>query len=280
MKTYQILVSKHFTSKTKLGEVLQKVTSFDFKILADAAAKGAVWFQKQGKGKILRIRSLHLEMDPKDKITFYYDPKILSIPEITEADCLYESSHYSIWFKAAGVLPQGTQTSDHTSLLRYVERIRKKDVYLVHRLDRETAGLMIIGHTSEAAAKLGDLFQKNKIQKTYEAIVKGQLERGLKHTINDSLDGKAATTHFEVLANDETKSLLRLTIETGRLHQIRRHLEAYGYPVMGDPKYGKGNKNRQGLQLLARSLSFIDPWSRSEVVAHLESGLTLQNNKT
>lgn len=275
MRTFNILVSKYFTEKTKLGEVLQKATSLNFEVLADAAAKGAVWHQRHGKGKILKLRSLHMQVEPADKITLYFDPRILAMKELTESQCLFETTHYGIWVKAAGVVPQGTQTGDHTSLLRFVEKQRKKDVYLVHRLDRETEGVMIVGYTSEGAAKLSDLFQRNKIQKTYEAMVLGEIEKGHRQTISASLDGKEAITHFESLGNAQGKSLLTITIDTGRLHQIRRHLDFIGHPIMGDPKYGKGNKNREGLKLLAKSLKFVDPWTRKEVVATLETSFTI-----
>jgi len=265
MRTFHILVSKHFTIKTKLGEVLQKSTSMNLDVLADAAAKGAVWLQKGGKGKILRARSLDLQVSPEDKLVMYYDPRILIFPELTDAKCLLDTLHYGIWLKPAGVLPQGTQVSDHTSLLRYVEKFKQKEAYLIHRIDRETEGLMIIGYTAEGAAKLSDLFQKNKVYKTYQAIVKGEIERGHKQTVNEPLDGKVAITHFEAIANGNGCSLLLVKIETGRLHQIRRHLEFIGSPIMGDPKYGRGNKNKDGLKLLAKSLSFMDPWTKKSV---------------
>ncbi len=275
MRTFNIIASKYVTEKTKLGDVLHKATSLAPDVLADAASKGAVWHQKLGKGKILRVRDLRVIINTADKLTLYFDPRILSYPELKSADCLHEGPHYGIWLKAAGVLPQGTQSGDHTSLLRFVEKKIKKEAYLVHRLDRETEGLMIIGYSSEGAAKLGELFQKNKITKTYQAIVLGELERGLTQTINESLDGKEAVTHFEVLANKDNMSLLTLKIETGRLHQIRRHLEFIKHPVMGDPKYGKGNKNRDGLKLLAKSLSFVDPWTLEDVKIELDSNLSL-----
>jgi tRNA pseudouridine32 synthase/23S rRNA pseudouridine746 synthase len=275
MRTFNIQVSKYFTKKTKLGEVLHKVTSLPEDALADAAIKGAVWLQKSAKGKILRIRSIDSLVDPTDKINFYYDARVLSYNEIEDAKCIHENSHYGVWVKAAGVMPQGTQASDHTSLLRYVEKVKNKEVYLIHRLDRETEGLMIIGYTSESAAKLGDLFQKNKITKIYQAIVKGEIERGHKQTINESLDGKEAITHFESLENKDGKSLLSIKIDTGRLHQIRRHLELIDHPVIGDPKYGRGNKNRDGLKLLAKSLNFLDPWTKKSVDLGLEACLTL-----
>jgi tRNA pseudouridine32 synthase/23S rRNA pseudouridine746 synthase len=275
MRTFNIQVSKYFTKKTKLGEVLHKVTSLPEDALADAAIKGAIWLQKNAKGKILRIRSIDSLVDPTDKINFYYDARVLSFNEIENAKCIHENSHYGVWVKAAGVMPQGTQASDHTSLLRYVEKVKNKEVYLIHRLDRETEGLMIIGYTSESASKLGDLFQKNRITKIYQAIVKGEIERGHKQTINESLDGKEAITHLESLENKDGKSLLSIKIDTGRLHQIRRHLEFIDYPVMGDPKYGRGNKNRDGLKLLAKSLNFLDPWTHKPVELCLEANLSL-----
>lgn len=275
MRAFNIQVSKYFTNKTKLGDVLHKITSLPKETLSDAANKGAVWLQRNGKGKILRIRSVESLVAPEDKINFYYDLRVLALDEISEATCVYESSNYGVWLKAAGVMPQGTQASDHTSLLRYVEKLKNKEVYLIHRLDRETEGLMIIGYTSESAAKLGELFQKNKITKIYQAIVRGEIERGHKQTINESLDGKEAVTHFESLQNKNGRSLLSIKIDTGRLHQIRRHLEFIDHPVMGDPKYGRGNKNRDGLKLLAKSLNFLDPWSHKPVDLHLETCLTL-----
>lgn len=275
MRTFNIQVSKYSKIKAKLGEVLHQATSLSFDVLADAAAKGAVWFQKKGKGKILRLRSLHVQVDPEDKLTLYYDPRILALPELKEAACLYQSTHYGVWHKPAGVLPQGTQTGDHTSLLRLVEKEHKKDVFLIHRLDRETEGLMVIGLTAEGATKLSELFQKNLINKTYEAVVKGEMKPGLKGTINESLDGKEAITHYEVLKAEKGMGHLSLKIDTGRLHQIRRHLDFIGHPVMGDPKYGQGNKNREGLKLLAKSLSFQDPWTRKPVEITLEKSLTI-----
>lgn len=275
MKTFSFKVSKYSPGKVKLGEILHTVTKLAFTELAEAAAKGAVWYQKQSRGKILRLRSLHIEVDPNDTVSFYYDKKILSLPELKEAECVAENLNYGVWLKNAGVMPQGTQAGDHTALLRFVENKKKKDVYLVHRLDRETEGLMVIAYNSQAAGMLSELFLKNKITKTYQAVVKGELQKGSKQTINYSLDGKEAITHYEVLDSGEGKSLLKLRIDTGRLHQIRRHLEFIGFPVMGDPKYGKGNKNREGLKLLAKSLSFIDPWTKKTMDYELEQNLSI-----
>ena len=275
MKTYQIKPNKFFTGPQKLGEVLHKFTSLDDKLLSDAAFKGAVWLQKGGKGKILRIRSLQTVIKPEDLITFYHDPKVLALPELKEAICLYENNLYGVWIKPVGIMSQGTQTGDHASILRYVEKLKNKQVYMIHRLDRETEGPMLIGYESKASGILSELFTKKKIRKVYQAIVLGEMTTGLTATIKASLDDKEAITHYRVLDSRNNKSLLEIEIETGRLHQIRRHLDLIGHPIMGDPKYGKGNKNKEGLKLLAYSLSFEDPWDKKAKTFHLEKDLSI-----
>lgn len=260
MKVYKVIARESGI----LSALLSSSSRFPPEKIAEACAKGAVWLQKGGKGKILRERNASYLAKLQDIITFYCDPRVLSLPALAEAECIEETKHYGVWIKKAGVVTQGTQAGDHTSLLRYVEIRKKKEAFLVHRLDRETEGLTLIAYTSEGAAKLSVLFQENRIKKSYEAVVLGTMTPGRKETINASLEDKEAVTHFEVLDSSESFSLLKVDIETGRLHQIRRHLEFIGHPVMGDPKYGKGNKNKKGLQLLASSLSFIDPWDRKQ----------------
>lgn len=263
MRTMRAKVLKYSKGKTTIGDVLEKMSGLSSETLSDAAQKGAVWLQK-GSGKTLRERSLDTPVNPQDTVSFFYDPKVLRIPAVKEAQCLFENQNYGVWVKEAGVVPQGSQAGDHASLLRFIELKKSQEVFLVHRLDRETAGVMVFAYNSKAAALLSDLFQKNKISKEYQAVVLGNLEPGLKETITASLDDKTAITHFEVLESNEERSLLKVFIETGRLHQIRRHLDHIHHPVMGDPKYGRGNKNKKGLQLLAKSLSFCDPWDAQQ----------------
>jgi tRNA pseudouridine32 synthase/23S rRNA pseudouridine746 synthase len=262
MRIYKGQVRKFFSQTTTLGEALMKITPLTPKELGDVASKGGVWIQKQGKGKIKRIRVLKETVFPDDVLYVNYDSKVLALPEIQHLDCVYEDHNYGIWVKPAGVVPQGSETSDHASVLRYVEKIKNKEVYLVHRLDRETLGLMIVAYHSKAAGLLSALFQRHEIKKSYRAIVLGKMMEGHRETITASLDDKEAITHLEVLSSGEKTSLLQVRIETGRFHQIRRHLDHIGHPIMGDPKYGKGNKNKEGLMLVADKLSFIDPWSK------------------
>lgn len=261
MKNFRVLASKITRDQISLGELLEKVSKLSRSDLINAAAKGAIWVQ-QGKGKVLRQRSLKTIIKPQDTVSLFYDPKVLSLPQVESAECFYENEHYGVWLKGPGVLAQGTQYGDHSSLMRFIEIKKSRPVYLVHRLDRETGGLMVFAYSSNAAGKISELFQKSMITKLYEVIVLGEMKLGTKGTIDTVLDNKSALTHYEVLEVKDGKSRLVVKIDTGRLHQIRRHLESIGHPVMGDPKYGKGNKNRDGLELLAKSISFTDPWDK------------------
>jgi tRNA pseudouridine32 synthase/23S rRNA pseudouridine746 synthase len=261
MKIYKSVVKKYFTQKISLEEFLLKLTPLNSDQISDVAKKGGVWIQKKGIGKILRIKVIKEQISPEDIIQIFYDPKVLSLPEASDIELLYENKNYGIWIKPSGIVSQGSQASDHASLLWFVEKKKRQEVFLVHRIDRETTGLMIVAYNSKAAAVLSDLFQKNQIHKNYQAVVLGPMKIHHQEMIRASLDDKEAITKLEVLNSFNNQSLLNIIIETGRLHQIRRHLDFIGHPIMGDPKYGKGNKNKEGLKLVAYSLSFMDPWS-------------------
>lgn len=275
MKIFKSSVKKYFPLKVSLGDFLLKLTPLSHSQLGEVATKGGVWIQRKGKGKVLRIRLLNELIGPEDVVQIFYDPKILKLPEVQDLSPIFECENYGVWPKPVGVVAQGSQPSDHASLMRFVEKYRGKEVFLVHRLDRETAGPIIFAYTNHGAAVLSQLFQNSQIEKIYEAIVLGEMQRGMRQTVNHALDDKKAITHFEVLDSSNGVSLIRVKIETGRFHQIRRHLNSINYPIMGDPKYGKGNKNKQGLQLLASSLSFFDPWLEKKVKFEFDAHLSI-----
>ena len=240
----------------------------------DAMNKGAVWIGK-GKGRLRRLRRATAAVNKGDRIEFYYNEKLLSLKP-SEAVCLSDRTHYSVWYKPPGLVAQGTMYCDHCSLLRQTELFFEsaREVFLVHRLDREASGLMLVAHSRVAAARLSALFQNNLIVKGYHAEVVGKLgEKGRHGNIAFPLDGKPSLTEFEVESYDPEKntSIVNVRIKTGRLHQIRRHFDMIGSPVLGDPKYGKGNKNREGMKLQAVSLRFLCPFENREVEFTLPS---------
>ena len=128
---------------------------------------------------------------------------------------------------------------------------------------------MLVAHDPGAAAALSALFREGRIVKRYRAEVAGDVEaaHGREGLVDAPLDGKSARTRWRVASVDPVRrtTLLDLTIETGRQHQIRRHLEGLGHPVLGDPRYGTGNRNREGMRLWAVGLSFRDPFGGEAV---------------
>jgi tRNA pseudouridine32 synthase/23S rRNA pseudouridine746 synthase len=173
-----------------------------------------------------------------------------------------------VWFKPPGLMAQGTAYGDHCALLRQVESHfhPRRPAFLVHRLDREVAGLMLVAHDGRAAARLSALFREHRITKLYRVRVRGEMQPQA-GKIDLPLDGKAALTRYTVIAYDRAahSTTLEVDIATGRLHQIRRHFAMIGHGVMGDPRYGTGNKNRSGLQLEAAGLRFRCPFSGADM---------------
>ncbi|MBI1422548.1 MAG: RNA pseudouridine synthase [Gammaproteobacteria bacterium] len=228
--------------------------------LKDAMIKGAVWLQR-GRGKRKRLRRATSALQAGDVLILHYDAELLARVPPT-ASRLWHCRDYSVWYKPPGLLAQGNEYGDHASLLRQAELADplRKPVYLIHRLDREARGLMLIAHNQTAARHLSQMFQRQQVSKLYEVKVLGKPAEA-QGEINQMLDGKAARTRYVLRTHDvaSNTSVLDVEIDTGRTHQIRRHLEGLGHPVMGDPRYGRGNKTAEGLQLTALRLAFTCP---------------------
>lgn len=250
-------------------DFLMDLTKLEKKIVHKVLEIGGVWYKKQNTGKLTRLRNFNQELINGDYIEFHYDPKIADLPTIETLECVYDQENYGVWVKPSGALSQGNEFSDHTSMLRYIERKKKKS-YLVHRLDREVIGLMLFAYTKEGAGSLSKLFQEDRVQKYYRAEVQGTLGKiGEEGKIEASIDGDKALTLYKVVEQKEGITVVDVTLKTGRLHQIRRHFHFLGHPVIGDPKYGVLNKNYSGIRLWANKLKFVDPFTRKPLEFNL-----------
>ena len=246
------------------AELLAQLSGLPKLRIKDAMQKGAVWWAR-GAHKPERLRRVTTPLKPGDRLQLFYDSAVLALVP-PAATLVMDSRRYSVWSKPAGLLVEGSRFGDHATLATQIAThfAPRREVYLVHRLDLEASGLIIVAHSRQAAAKLSTLFQAREVDKRYRIEVLGDLRtRGAQGCIDLPLDGKPARTdyHVESVREDGQRSVAVIRMLSGRYHQIRRHFEAIGHPVIGDPKHGSGNEDPGGMRLAAIGLAFIDPWS-------------------
>lgn len=236
--------------------------------LKRAMTCGAVWLQKGGK-KTRRLRKASYQLKPGDSVAIHYDKALLR-KSVEIPVCLVRRQNYSVWYKPPGMVSQGTRYGDHLSLLRISEQSMQlyNRLHLVHRLDREARGLVVIAHDKRSSAYLSRQFQKRMVKKKYWAQVEGKLHpEGESFLIEQRLDNKEAITSVTngPYSKDDDFTDLLIELKTGRYHQIRRHLADLGYPLVGDRRYSKGGKQTsKELQLCAYQLCFEEPGSRKK----------------
>jgi tRNA pseudouridine32 synthase/23S rRNA pseudouridine746 synthase len=221
--------------------------------------KGAVWLSDINGVK--RIRRAKKTLAKGTSLHFYFDQNVLNT-EIARPKLISDEETYSIWFKPRGVLCQGSKWADHCTINRWIESNddKQRPAMIVHRLDRAACGLIVIAHTKQMVQNLSELFKCRLIEKKYKAIVCGEFPN---HddpiTINTDIDGRYACSNIRRLeyCPEKNLSLLEVHIETGRKHQIRRHLSEQGFPIQGDRLYGGGDS--VDLKLAAVFLEFKCP---------------------
>lgn len=194
---------------------------------------------------------------------------------------LYEDNHIIVVIKPYNIPSQSDKTNDIDMLSLVKEYIKEKyqkpgNVYvgLVHRLDRPVGGIMVFAKTSKAASRLSESIRNKSFSKTYLAVVNGKFEKqnGVledylwkdealnmsKVVSKDKKNAKLARLTYEVLAEKNDLSLVKINLETGRHHQIRVQFSNAGHSLYGDQKYGKGSMGKQ-IALWAYRLKFKHP---------------------
>lgn len=217
--------------------------------------------------------------------------KIDNRPEPIPLDVLYEDDDMIVINKPAGlVVHPGAGQREHTlvnALLHHFPKLSgiggKERPGIVHRLDKETSGCLVVAKTDEAHRGLAMQFAERTVEKLYLALVAGKLRKtaGIieekigRHPVHRqrmsiaSKRGRAAKTEYRVLSSSEKMSLIECTLHSGRTHQIRVHLHHLGHPVLGDKVYAaKYAKNYPRQMLHAWKLAFQHPrtgdWKKFE----------------
>jgi 23S rRNA pseudouridine1911/1915/1917 synthase len=208
--------------------------------------------------------------------------------EPMEIPILWEDEHLLVVDKPTGVVvhPAGRHTRGtlvHGLLELGLEGGEEERPGLVHRLDRDTSGLMVVARSTKAHGRLQELIRRRAVERRYLALVRGtprsragRIEAPIGRDRHDrtrySVDTatpRDAVTHFDVRETLRDHALLEVLLETGRTHQIRVHLEAIGLPVAGDPVYGvRGDLGLERQFLHAYRLRFAHPFSGEEVDVH------------
>ena len=229
-----------------------------------AMTNGAAWLESSiGIHRLRRAKKILTE---NDTLHFYYDETIQHSKPIA-ATLIADENEYSIWNKPYGMYSQGSKWGDHCTINRWAEEhlIPQRPAFIVHRLDRAANGLILIAHSKKMAIKFSELFRNRNIEKRYSAIVKGSLNKlALPYTIANKIDDKPAISNIISIENnpdkitESTTSKILIEIETGRKHQIRKHLAELGFPIVGDRLYGTA-ESTDDLQLQAKTLKFICP---------------------
>lgn len=185
------------------------------------------------------------------------EAEVSSAPEAIDLDIVHEDEHLLVLNKPAGlVVHPGAGNPTGTLLNALLHRDPKlaelPRAGIVHRLDKDTSGLMVVARTLAAHTALVDMLSRHDVERQYEAIVLGTLIAGgtvdapigrhhsdrLRQAVRDEDDGKHAITHYRLRERFRSHTLIQCNLETGRTHQIRVHMAHIGHPLVGDPLYG------------------------------------------
>lgn len=232
----------------------------------------------------------HEEVHPHDQISLTLEESDYSFQEIPlgdpDIDVLFEDEHLLIANKPFGIKTHPNQPGETGTFFNHVQAYlaqKQERGYIVHRLDKETSGVVLFAKNPLVLPILGRLLEQKEIHRTYQAIVKGKLthdqtirlaigrdRHDRRKRVVDPRNGQQAVTHFHVVAATAQQSMITCILETGRTHQIRVHLHAIGHPIIGDPLYGKASDR---LYLHAKQIELIHPFTKQHLNIETKNSL-------
>lgn len=239
-------------------------------VLAPDSSKNTLrsWVEK---GRVLidgkPAKYANQEVAKGQEVTVGTKPKYLK----NDLTIIYEDNDLVVIDKPAGLLSVARDVDIEISAHSILKgRFNNRKVFPIHRLDKDTSGLLIFAYTEKAYRGLKEQLEKRTMYREYRALVHGHPGKGTWRcylTENSQLlvhscsakQGKIAVTHFETVKKQGDLSLLKLRLESGRKHQIRVQAANAGYPIVGDSKYGLEEDAKKPFKLRAVALSFIHP---------------------
>ena len=217
-----------------------------------------------------------------DQLTFDIDIEGEDIP----LDIVYEDEYLLVINKKSGMVVHPAPGNYHGTLVNALiyrfnwNTDKNTRPGIVHRIDKDTSGLLVVAKNEEVLEKLSEMIKNHKVERIYYALVDGviphstgtidapigrDVDNRQKMKITDQ-NSKDAVTHFKVLKRYPKNTLIECKLETGRTHQIRVHLAYIGYPIHNDPVYGKTSKTTAfGQYLHAKKISFIHPITKEKL---------------
>ena len=264
-------IDKYLASVTDYSrELISKMLNDEYILVNDKKVKGSY---KVSVGDIINIKDGYVkEMDVN--------------PKKMDLDIVFEDDYLMVINKPSGlVVHPGNGNYDNTlvnGLMYYTKNLSNVGEEfrpgIVHRLDKDTSGLMLVAKDNKCHELLADDFKNKIIHREYVALLDGVLPENsaiidapLARSKEDyqkiavMAGGKRAVTHLEVIKKYKENTLVRLVLETGRTHQIRVHMAYIGYPVHNDPVYNKRMSDQFGQFLHSEYLSFIHPITKEKL---------------
>lgn len=232
MKEIRAAVMALVVSKTDAGQSLQVFIANKLSVSKRAAKnlldERVVWVNRRCVWMTHHV----LRQGDTVEVPASKKPKDAAVPK-PKVRVLVEDEHYLIADKPSGMLSVGENSAEE--ILR--EQTGISALQAVHRLDRDTTGCLLMAKSAAAFDAAVAVFKTRRVTKIYQAIVYGRFDRS-SSTVDQELDGDRAVSHIQREAIAKDASFLKVKIETGRTHQIRRHLASIRHPVLGDREHG------------------------------------------
>ncbi|MBQ6841041.1 MAG: RluA family pseudouridine synthase [Bacilli bacterium] len=271
----------------RLDKYLASTTEYSRELISKMITGGFVLVNEDVKKNSYKVK-LNDEIDIDE--SYKIDTDIVPTP--MDLNIVYEDEHIMIINKPSGLVVHpgsGNYTGTLVNgLMHYTNNLSDINgsarVGIVHRIDKDTSGLMMVAKTNEAHQILAEYFKNHDVKRTYVALLCGNLPYE-SATIDAPIkrdsanfnkmgvfkDGKDAITHLRVIKRFKDYTLVELNLETGRTHQIRVHMNYIGYPIHNDPVYNKKEATEFGQFLHSKSIDFVHPITKEKM--HFECDL-------